>query len=296
MIGSAGGDKGHPSSKFPVELLMSRCCVFHDTGFFPEIDLKPPTATTMKKIALLSSGTILLLGGLFYGFSLKNQRPSRMPIPSVSDSAKSAKSTASAPLPTGNTSPDSVTRSETSDQTGPVVGTGVKALPPGRTAGIHETATRTSERDPSKAAKNSIAPSGDEPAQSQAPIGVRLAPDVRLPAAAMPLDFKVTPVAQKAIDQILADFYQDLASPPKTTSQAGGLNPADATNDPIEESETGELTRVVTNGPAVEAARKRADGRFKALFGFDAYNRLTMRTQLERRLPMAPPSPVDPPK
>ena len=58
--------------------------------------------------------------------------------------------------------------------------------------------------------------------------------------------------------------------------------------DLIEESETGELTRVITNGPAVDEARKRADARFKALFGFQAYNRMTMNTLLEARLPVPP--------
>jgi hypothetical protein len=125
---------------------------------------------------------------------------------------------------------------------------------------------------------------GDEPSP-QAPIGIRLAPDVRLPVAAMPLNFKVSPVAKKAIDQIVKDYYRELASPPPS-EQGGDSNASSAGL--IEQSENGELTRVITNGPAVDAARKRADYRFKALFGNDAYNRMTMNTLLEARMPVTP--------
>lgn len=116
------------------------------------------------------------------------------------------------------------------------------------------------------------------------PVGLRLAPDVRLPVAAMPHDLKITPIAQQALEQILTDYYGDLAAGLK--SPQSGDTPHEGQG-PLEESETGELTQIITNGPATDAARERADNRFKALFGNAAYNRMTMKTVLERQAPVA---------
>lgn len=110
-------------------------------------------------------------------------------------------------------------------------------------------------------------------------LGLRLAPDVRLPVAAMPIDFTISPVAQTALEQIVADYYQEISTSVSET-------PGESTV--TKESGEGETTLVVANGPAVDAARKRADYRFKALFGNDAYNRMTMSTLLEARLPQSP--------
>lgn len=77
------------------------------------------------------------------------------------------------------------------------------------------------------------------------------------------------------------DYYRELSL---------GVVPQNEVTDPeikptqtgqIETSDNGERTMVVTNGPLAEAARKRADQRFRALFGNAAYNRITMNAQME---------------
>lgn len=56
--------------------------------------------------------------------------------------------------------------------------------------------------------------------------------------------------------------------------------------DPINEH-NGETTIIVENGPAAEKARQRADWRFRAIFGKEAFNRMSMQSNLEARLPLA---------
>jgi hypothetical protein len=118
------------------------------------------------------------------------------------------------------------------------------------------------------------------------PAGLRLAPDVRLPAAALPVDFKMSPVAEKALKNIVDDYYRDLAAalaPELETATHGQDNGGDGGL--VETAENGEKTVVVTNGKIAEYARKRADARFKALFGNAAFNRMTIQSALESRLP-----------
>ncbi len=100
----------------------------------------------------------------------------------------------------------------------------------------------------------------------------------------MPHDLKLSPIAQQALEQIVIDYYRDLAAGLKSP-QSG--DSADEAQVPLEESATGELTRIIPNGPATDAARKRADYRFKALFGNAAYNRLTMKTAMDLQAPVA---------
>lgn len=117
-----------------------------------------------------------------------------------------------------------------------------------------------------------------EPTQDvEASVGVRLADDVRLPAAAMPVDFKMSPVAEKMLKEIVDDYYREVAAA-VVPSAAGG---------PGDEASSGDKTVVVSNGPVAESARQRADYRFRALFGNAAYNRMTMNSALEARLPVA---------
>ena len=117
--------------------------------------------------------------------------------------------------------------------------------------------------------------------EAPSPLGVRLAANVRLPAAAMPNDLKLTVVSRKALQDILDDYYRELAL---------GIVPEEQVTDPemkpsqtgqVETADNGERTMVVTNGPVADAARKRADQRFRALFGNAAYNRITMHAQME---------------
>ncbi len=117
--------------------------------------------------------------------------------------------------------------------------------------------------------------------EAPSPLGVRLAANVRLPAAAMPNDLKLTEISRKALQDIVDDYYRELAL---------GIVPQEEVTDPemkpsqtgqVEIADNGDRTMVVTNGPVAEAARKRADQRFRALFGNAAYNRITMNSQME---------------
>ncbi len=250
----------------------------------------------MRKITILTSGCILLIGVLFYGWSLKNQPASEAPVPKAVLVTKLGKTTAIVPTApaTHGASPVSPTENSPLGQIDPEVETGEAGVKPRhfQTAPMQEANQRSTGNrtySNSKSVKDPAPLDPEKPDQSQAPMGIRLAPDVRLPVAAMPLDFKISPVAKTVLDQIVADYYREIASPPPSKDQNRNDNPTDSTStDLIEESETGELTRVITNGPAVDEARKRADARFKALFGFQAYNRMTMNTLLEARLPVPP--------
>lgn len=100
----------------------------------------------------------------------------------------------------------------------------------------------------------------------------------------MPNDMKLTPVAEKVLKNIVDDYYRDLAAglaPVMEAVSDGGQ--VDGT--PVETGEQGEKTVVVTNGEVAEYARKRADARFRAIFGYAAYNRITMQSAIESRLP-----------
>ena len=116
------------------------------------------------------------------------------------------------------------------------------------------------------------------------PPGLRLAENVRLPAAAMPVEMKLTPVAEKVLKNILDDYYRDLAAGLAPVMEAVS-NGGQVEGSPVETGEQGEKTVVVTNGEVAEYARKRADARFRAIFGYAAYNRITMQSALESRLP-----------
>ena len=182
---------------------------------------------------------------------------------------------------------------------------------------------RSSNRD--KAAKSHLTPKqgpeedGDslEPETEEAPaFGVRLAPDVRLPVAAMPIDFTISPVAEEARQQIVRDYYREVAQAVSNSGMAAnergaGNIPADGNElgndgsgqvpdtgvagipsestvssggEVIEHGEEGP-TLIVSNRPEVESARQHADERFRALFGNDAYNRMVMQSLIESRLP-----------
>ena len=226
--------------------------------------------------------------------------------------------------------------------TGPAVPAVSKSSKSGKTAAFR--AQPAADFDEESAASES--------AFEEAPaIGIRLAPDVRLPIAAMPIDFTISPVAEEARQQIIKDYYREVAEavmkptasgqPPRheepaaattpattdqpasrdavvgavrsqhpagdsstavadsgrsSTSPSAGILPSDdggSQADNASELPAGEViedtgdgpTVVVTNRPEVEAARERADWRFKALFGDDAYNRMLMYSLLESRLP-----------
>lgn len=236
----------------------------------------------MKKTALLTSGTVLLLGGLFYVLSSSNPHP---PVPTVPGPTNPP---SALPLKSGTL--DRVIRNEASGETDRAATSSTDMESTSRpTGGKQESVMQTSPKSvltKSESPNARPAVSKDKLSPSEPPIGIRLAPDVRLPVAAMPPIFKITSVQKKVLDQIVMDYYRDLASPPSPLDQNGSNN--DSTVGIIEKSENGELTRVITNNPAVEAARERADYRYKAIFGHKAYNLMTTRTLMEARTPVTP--------
>jgi hypothetical protein len=152
----------------------------------------------------------------------------------------------------------------------------------------HVSPKRSMDRNggPMGAAESGDTPTDPTEPAAEPPAGLRLAPDVRLPAAALPVDFKMSPVAEKALKNIVDDYYRDLAAalaPELEAATHGQDNGGDGGL--IETGGNGEKTVVVTNGKIAEYARKRADARFKALFGNAAFNRMTMQSALESRLP-----------
>lgn len=117
---------------------------------------------------------------------------------------------------------------------------------------------------------------------ASSPPGIQLAPEVRLPVAALPVDFVTNEVTKRMLDLIVTDYYRDLAaevSQDEEETQSKRLT-----------GDNGETTILVRNGPAAESARKRADWRFRTIFGKHAYNRLSMHSNLEARLPVSSPA------
>lgn len=109
---------------------------------------------------------------------------------------------------------------------------------------------------------------------------VRLADDVQLPAVILTLNQEqadpenTTPQPIKdAMKSIVDTFYQDLAK--------AALEGEHISQDP-------DGTYVIGKGNAVDRARDRANEIYRALFGEDAYNRMTMNAVLEAQIPAEP--------
>lgn len=109
---------------------------------------------------------------------------------------------------------------------------------------------------------------------------VRLSDDVQLPAVILTLNQdqadpeNLTPQPIKdAMKSIVDTFYQDLAK--------AALEGDHVSQDP-------DGTYVIGKGNAVDRARDRANEIYRALFGEDAYNRMTMNAVLESQIPVEP--------
>lgn len=158
-----------------------------------------------------------------------------------------------------------------------------------RDAAPESALTRTRSRSHKEsAAGHAAAPNGNEPdtrdgaaEAASSTLGVRLAANVRLPAAAMPNDLKVTEVSRKALQDIVDDYYRELALGVVSEEEVTDPEMSPSQTGQVEVGDNGERTLIVTNGPVAETARKRADQRFRALFGNAAYNRLTMQAQMD---------------
>lgn len=117
----------------------------------------------------------------------------------------------------------------------------------------------------------------EAPVSYQLP-AVRLADDVQLPAVILTLneeqidpENKTPQPIKDAMKSIVDKFYTNIAE-----SAAEG--------DYVSKDPDGTL--VVGKGPGVERAREEADQIYRALFGEEAYNRMTMDSLLESQLPV----------
>lgn len=246
-----------------------------------------------RQTCLTATACLLLAGALIYGLNLTKPEIARdFPAPASVGSRPTAPPS---PLSPSSASTDAPSRKST-ETIAPSTGESVRReANPRKTPADGVARAEPSPplqpriRKPDRDSPESVA---DEPLEqavadvpaAQPPVGLRLAPDVRLPVAAMPHDLKLSPIAQQALEQIVTDYYRDLAGGLK--SPQSGDTPGEPQM-PLEESATGELTRIITNGPATDDARRRADYRFKALFGNAAYNRLTMKTAMDLQAPVA---------
>ena len=131
--------------------------------------------------------------------------------------------------------------------------------------------------DPSQT-RPETSPVGDQPPLP----AIQLADDVRLPAALMPHDTsKESPVVAAARAAIGDRFYRELQ---EIAAKDSVTDPA--TIDSAAKDSAAEPTTVVIHqSPATENALKRANEQYRALFGDEAFNRKTMDTQLEVKLP-----------
>jgi hypothetical protein len=125
-----------------------------------------------------------------------------------------------------------------------------------------------------------------EATQSYQLPAVRLAHDVPLPAVILTLneeqidpENKTPKPIKDAMKSIVDKFYTNLAE-----SAAEG--------DYVSKDPDGTL--VVGKGPGVERAREEADQIYRALFGEEAYNRMTMDSVLESQLPVVDSSAEEP--
>lgn len=276
----------------------------------------------LNRPAILTSISLLTLGGLYYGFfrpvsevadlKLARHEP-KAPSVLIRPAENAGLTTRSFPK---KQAPESI-ESKSADA-------GILADPqesPNKrvaTSTAPEVLANVANRQtnhPTLTLTQPVADRADKPARP--PVGIRLASDVRLPAAALPNDLILNPITQEALQHIIDEFYQAVAATVSTpgsgegsipVGNAGKISedstdsvqsmgtravkgksanaPADSTQPagmPMVE-ENGEQTVMIHNSPAVDGARMRADLRFKALFGHAAYNRMTMNALLESRL------------
>jgi len=128
------------------------------------------------------------------------------------------------------------------------------------------------------------------------PRGLRLSDNVKLPAVILALsdpnrdpEHKLPQPVLDCMQGIVDRFYQDLAA--SAGNQAGTAGkPPGTSPDPAAPVTAADNTVVIEPGPAVDKARARANEMYRALFGDEAYNRLTMNSALEVQLPVEAPA------
>lgn len=233
-----------------------------------------------KPLAIAITIIVLTLAFLIFGLSRSERKPTESSLSKIDQPSGIPRETTDVapPIQTRRLANPASGQSPDDERPGQTRGKSTASKSQESSRANPQTIHRASTGITSPAESVALAPARISPEPSTA-IGIRLAPDVRLPVAAMPNDLQLSPVAQKALQHIIDEYYQTVAA------SAAAQNPEGDPDSLLETSENGELTRVITNNPQVDAARKRADLLFKALFGKAAYNRLTMNTLLESRLP-----------
>ncbi|MEI6196243.1 MAG: hypothetical protein WCS42_18140 [Verrucomicrobiota bacterium] len=181
----------------------------------------------------------------------------------------------------------------------PLQGGGQPTAPP---AQVPQTADSNASRPAPAAAAQPAATRAAQPAANPAaqsnipPLGIRLADNVKLPAVILALsdpnrdpEHKLPQPVLDCMQGIVDRFYQDLAA--SASNQSGTANkPPGTSPDPAAPVTAADNTVVIEPGPAVDKARARANEMYRALFGDEAYNQLTMNSALEVQLPVAAPA------
>ncbi len=123
--------------------------------------------------------------------------------------------------------------------------------------------------------------SDQAPRKSSVPSAVRLADNVRLPAALMPRDgaAKPNPPIAAVTADIANTFYQKMRDATATHPEFGS-----STRTEVVAGE--DDTAVIVNSPVAEEIRETADEHFRALFGEEKYNQQTLSSAVESRLPV----------
>jgi hypothetical protein len=122
-------------------------------------------------------------------------------------------------------------------------------------------------------------------------IGIQLGQDVRLPAALMNQSGNDLLIDERsdstkvtaAVEQIANSFYRELAGLALAPATAEDV-PVDPQHELSESTDDGN-TVVIATGSQVEEARERADEIYRVLYGDDAYNRYSIGSAVEVRLP-----------
>ena len=118
---------------------------------------------------------------------------------------------------------------------------------------------------------------------------LQFADNVPMPAAIMALNTAEAegkdlpaPIAA-ALHEIANSYDRELAAFAATHSAAAAAAAGENPTVPTADSPTQPESLLITPGPEVDAIRARANERYRALFGDEAYNRETMNGQMETR-------------
>lgn len=139
--------------------------------------------------------------------------------------------------------------------------------------------SRCKKSTPSKSTSDDIdSNSLQQEPSAAATLAFRLGSDVRLPAALMhqAMATTATSAIATASQGIIDSFYQEISPHARDRTAEEQVTSPQAKNDD---------TRIVPAGPDADKARRRADETYRAVYGNEAYNRHSINSALEVRLP-----------